>query len=568
MVLVGFFVGVFVRIIYIQLFDANHWLPYAEKQISQNHSIEQQRGNIYDIKGRLLVASIPQYDLYIDTRVPALHEKEGKLWNENIDSFCVGLSRILGTYSAKEYKRRLSEEYKRGNGRYRIYPVRISHLQMKAISQLPLARLGRIKSGIWYDKKYIRQYPYKNLAVRTIGKIDKETGKGISGLEMYCNDWLAGMPGYSIRQQVNGRKDDVVLKWPQDGYDVVSTLNADMMELSEIALRNALMRTQAKWGCCVLMDVKTGEVRAISNLKRYESGDYYEGVNYAAHRVEPGSTFKTVSMMVALDDGKFTMTDTLAISKNGWQYQDALHTDSHPMDTVLNLRSGFAVSSNIFFAKMITHAYEGSANKFVKRLNKIGITDSVAWEIPGCQSANISIPNDVVTLSRMAYGYSLELTPLEILMFYNAIANDGKMVQPIFIKRIENKGKTVKRFSPRVVKSSICKSSTLKDVRLGLHDVVWDDHLGTASKTPWGSKKVQSDLVRIVGKTGTAQVLDNGTYNPKKHRITFVGYFPEEAPKYTCICMMEEPQGTYDSGTDCGRVVRQIAEYIMAYKDR
>lgn len=560
------FLLVCIQVVRLQLFDADRWLPYAAKQVSQNHRIEQQRGNIYDVKGRLLVGSLPQYEVYIDTRVPALHEKEGILWQENLDSFCLGLTNVLGLHTAQEYKQVLQCEYKRGNGRYRLCPGRVSYLQMKALKTLPLAKLGRIKSGIWFEKKYVRRQPYENLSLRTIGRIDPETGRGISGLEMYYNSWLAGKPGYSVRQRIAGRTDDVVIEWPEDGYDVVSTLNADMMELVEIALRRRLHKTQSKWGCCVLMDVHSGEVRAISNLKRSSDGEYYEGVNYAALRVEPGSTFKALSLMVAIDDEKASLNDTVRISKRGWQYQDAVHVDAHAMDTSLTLRSAFAVSSNIAFAKLITRCYEGSAYKFVKRLSKTGIMDSLTWEIPGCQTTNIQVPNDVVTLSRMAYGYSLELTPLELLMFYNAVANDGKMVQPIFIKRIEDHGKVLERSDTRVVKSAICKSSTLQDIRLAMHDVVWDDALGTASKTPWSSKKVQSDNVHIAGKTGTAQILTNHKYDPHKHRISFIGYFPEENPQYTCICMMEAPQGAYDSGDDCGGVVKQVAEYVMAYE--
>ena len=235
------------------------------------------------------------------------------------------------------------------------------------------------------------------------------------------------------------------------------------------------------------------------------------------------------------------------------------------MDTVLTVRSALAVSSNIALAKLITRSYEGSANKFVRRIERMGLMDSVYCEIPGADKVRIEVPKDTVTLSKMSYGYSVELSPMQILMFYNAIANEGRMVRPMLVTAIQQNGEVVKAFKPETVKSSICSNRTLKDIRGALHDVVWDNHLGTASVNPWRGKKAQSDLVSIAGKTGTAQLLRGGRY-VKRHRITFVGYFPEENPKYTCICMMEDPEPPYyDAGMDCGSTVRMIAEKTMAY---
>ena len=234
------------------------------------------------------------------------------------------------------------------------------------------------------------------------------------------------------------------------------------------------------------------------------------------------------------------------------------------MDTVLTVRSALAVSSNIALAKLITRSYEGSAKKFVRRIEKMGLMDSVYCEIPGADKVRIDIPKDTVTLSKMSYGYSVELSPMQILMFYNAIANNGRMVRPMLVTSIQQNGEDIKRFKPETVKSSICSSSTLRDIKSALHDVVWDNHLGTAAARLW-SKKAQSDLVSIAGKTGTAQLIIGRSYSGKHHRITFVGYFPEENPRYTCICMIEDPQYPYDAGMDCGSTVRKIAEKTMAY---
>ena len=322
----------------------------------------------------------------------------------------------------------------------------------------------------------------------------------------------------------------------------------------------------AKWGCAILMETKTGYIRAIANLDRDpQSEDYFEAQNHAVQRVEPGSTFKTIALVAALDDDKIAIDDTVSVSRQPWQYFSVKHTDAHPMDTLLTVRSALAVSSNIALAKLITRSYEGSAKKFVRRIERMGLMDSVYCEIPGADKVRIDIPRDTVTLSKMSYGYSVELSPMQILMFYNAIANGGRMMRPMLVTAIRRNGETVRSFRPEVVKSSICSSRTLRDIQSALHDVVWDSHLGTAAAKPW-SRKAQSNLVAIAGKTGTAQLIMPGHgYSAGHHRMTFVGYFPEDNPQYTCICMIEDPQFPYDAGMDCGSVVRIIAEKTMAY---
>jgi len=315
------------------------------------------------------------------------------------------------------------------------------------------------------------------------------------------------------------------------------------------------------------MHVQTGEVKAICNLGRNEDGTYSEMKNYAVERVEPGSTFKTVSLMAALDDGKVTLQDTFLTSSAGWTYNGIMHTDAHKYDGYLTVQQALAASSNIVLSKIVTESYDKKAQKFVNRLDKMGVREPVPCEIPGAQDPRIDVPRDAVTLSKMAYGYSVELSPLQTLMFYNAIANDGKMIVPFFVKEIQKDGRTVKRFSAKTVNSGICKESTLRDIRKALHDVVWDNQFGTASISPWGQRKAQSDLVHIAGKTGTAQILERGRYDRHHHRMSFVGYFPEDSPQYTCICVIQRPKGGYDAGMDCGSTVRNIAIKTMAFAE-
>lgn len=555
------------KIIYIQTVERDEWLKVADKQVPTHKPIAATRGNILDCNGQLLASSMPQYYMYMDASVPALHLDNGKLFYEHIDTLALDLANIVGEHTQSEYKARISQAYRKGEKRLKVCDGRINYLQRQQLMENSLIKKGKYKSGVFFEDQHRRIKPYGLLASRTIGSIYGEGGVGNSGLEKRFDKELHGTDGMSAIQKIGGRYESVTLTEAIDGYDVVTTIDANLQDIVENALLEKTAEKQAQWGCCILMETKTGYIRAIANLDKSkdEEGKYYEAQNHAVQRVEPGSTFKTIALVAALDDGKIKITDTVSVSRQPWQYFSVKHTDAHAMDTLLTVRSALAVSSNIALAKLITRSYEGSAKKFVRRIEKMGLMDSVYCEIPGADRVRIDIPRDTVTLSKMSYGYSVELSPMQILMFYNAIANNGKMVRPMLVTAIQQNGEVVKRFKPTTVKSSICSKQTLEDIRGALHDVVWDNRLGTAAMKPW-SRKAQSNLVAIAGKTGTAQLILPGKgYSGQHHRITFVGYFPEENPQYTCICMIEDPVRPYDAGMDCGSTVRVIAEKTMAY---
>ena len=555
------------KIIYIQTAERDEWLKVAEKQVPTHRPIRATRGNILDCNGQLLASSMPQYYMYMDTRVEALHQKGGKLLYEHIDSLSRDLATIVGEHTQAEYRQRIVNAYNKGEKRLRVCDHRINYLQRRALEQNALIKKGKYKSGILFEDQHRRIKPFGILASRTIGGIYGEDGVGNSGLEKGFDTQLRGKDGMSSIQKIGGRYEQVTITEAEDGVDIVTTIDANLQDIVEKALMTKVAERNANWGCCVLMETQTGYIRAIANLDRSEEGTYYEAQNHAVQRVEPGSTFKTIALVAALDDGKIEIDDTVSVSRRPWQYFSVKHTDAHALDTLLTVRSALAVSSNIALAKIITRCYEGSAKKFVRRIERMGLTDSVYCEIPGADKVRIDVPRDTVTLSKMSYGYSVELSPMQILMFYNALANDGKMMRPMLVTGIREDGEDKVTYKPEVVKSSICSKRTLRDIQSALHDVVWDNRLGTASAKPW-SKKAQSNLVPIAGKTGTAQLFMPGRgYSANHHRMTFVGYFPEENPRYTCICMIEDPKpaGSYDAGMDCGSTVRVIAEKTMAY---
>ncbi len=562
------FVAVLVKIVYVQTVEREEWMKVAERQVPSNRNIPATRGNILDCNGQLLASSMPQYYMYMDTRVEALHQNNGKLFHEHIDTLSADLARIVGDRSAAEYKARITQAYHKREKRLRVCEHRINYLQRRELEQNPLIRKGKYKSGVLFDDQHRRIKPFGILASRTIGGIYGEGGSGNSGLEKGFDEELRGKDGLSSIQRIGGRNESVTIKEAEDGMDVITTIDANLQDVVENALMAKLKERHAQWGCCMLMETQTGYIRAIANLDRASDGEnYFEAQNHAVQRVEPGSTFKTIALVAALDDGKILIDDTVSISKKPWVYmRKSKHTDAHPMDTMLTVRSALAVSSNIALAKLITRSYEGSARKFVQRIERMGLCDSLYCEIPGAEKARIDVPRDTVTLSKMSYGYSVELSPMQIMMFYNAIANNGRMVRPMLVTEIRNEGETVRSFRTETVRSSICSRSTLEDIKGALHDVVWDNHLGTAAHTLAWAWKAQSPIVPIAGKTGTAQLIIPGHgYSGRHHRMTFVGYFPEDNPRYTCICMIEDPQYPYDAGMDCGSTVRVIAEKTMAY---
>lgn len=564
------FVCVIGKIFVLQYVERKDWLRFEQRKQEFTRVIEAERGSIYDCEGRLLAQSIPTYNVYMDMRVPALTKNNGEMFHQYVDSISIGLSEIFHDRSASEYRSMFNTAFARHKGRLRIYPKRISYTQLKAVQQLPLYNLSTNKSGLIVEEWHERVKPFGSLAARTIGGIYSETGKGNSGLEMRYEKLLHGTPGKGIRQRFVGQTSMITLDEPVNGMDIITTLNADLQDIVESELRRTMDVTGGDWGCCIMMETKSGEIKAISNLDITSDGSYIESQNHAVTRMEPGSMFKTFALMAALDDNKVSLTDTFPVPRGGWIYQDQSHpiTDSHYIEELngtMTVKQGLTVSSNIVLAQIVTSSYEKKAERFVNKLDKMGLRDTFSCEIPGCNNPHIEIPKDRETLARMSFGYSVELPPLYTLAFYNAIANDGKIIAPILVKAIEKDGVAQKTFSARTLESSMCSTRTLKKVRECLESVVWDS-LGTAAPRLW-SKKAQSQLVHIAGKTGTARVLQNGHYLNNRHRIAFCGYFPMENPQYTCICVIHNVQGR-DAGQDCGGTVRRIAERTMAHNYR
>jgi len=559
------------RIIIIQFVERDKWLALAAQNVKSNIVVKPNRGNIYACDGRLMASSIPTYYVYMDLRVPALHEKNGVLFKNNIDSLSIYLSSFFRDKTPYQYKAALTRAYQTGVGELQLFPNRISYAQLKQLKTLPLFRLGRNKSGLITKELFRRVRPFGSLASRTIGDIYADESRGgKNGIEMSFNSNLLGTPGISIRQKVANSYMETVQVEPIDGMDITTTIDVDLQDIAEKALLDGVKKFDAAVGYAILMEVKSGEVKAIVNMQRNKDGSYTENRNGAvSDMVEPGSTFKVASLMAAVDEGKVKITDTIDTYNGQYKFGTRTMTDhnaNHGGYHKITLAQAIYGSSNIGISRAIVKAYGHNPAAFVNKLYAMKLNEKMNIEIPGSAAPFIRHPNDKshewsnTTLPWMSVGYETQIPPIYTLAFYNAIANDGKLIRPFFVKSISKNGQIIKEFKTEVINPSICKPTTLKDIRFTLLGVV-EDKLGTA-------QCVRSKYVRIAGKSGTAQISqgkagykEGGT----KHQVAFCGYFPYENPLYSCIVVMREPGIGYASGgTMTGSVFKNIAERVIA----
>ncbi|MDR3652419.1 MAG: penicillin-binding protein [Paludibacter sp.] len=559
------------RIIIIQFVERDKWLALASQNVKSNIVVRPNRGNIYDCNGRLMASSIPTYYVYMDLRVPALHEKNGILFKNNIDSLSIYLSSFFHNKTAYEYKTTLIKAYNSGIGEFELYPNRISYDQLKQLKTIPLFKLGRNKSGLITKELFRRVRPFGSLASRTIGDIYADESKGgKSGLELSFNSNLKGTPGISVRQKVANSYMETVQVEPVDGMDITTTIDVDFQDIAEKALLDGVKEFDAAVGYAVLMEVHSGEVKAIVNMQRNKDGSYTENRNgVVSDMTEPGSTFKVASLMAAIDEGKVKITDTINTYNGQYKYGNRTmtdHNENHGGFHKITVAQAIYGSSNIGISRAIYKAYAHNPAAFVNKLYSMKLNERMNIEIPGAAAPFIRHPNDKLhewsstTLPWMAVGYETQIPPIYTLAFYNAIANDGKLIRPFFVKSISKNGQIIKQFTTEVINPSICKPSTLKDIRFTLLGVV-EDKLGTA-------QNVRSKYFRIGGKSGTAQI-SQGKEGYKvggtKHMVSFCGYFPYDNPQYTCFVVMREPGKGYASGGRMsGSVFKNIAERVMA----
>ncbi len=558
-----------IRILYLQYSYEGYEL--REEGISQRNrefrTIKAQRGSILSYDGKVLATTIPHFHIHMD------FESTGFL-EDSLESRLMALGEAMSAYfgdkSAEEYQENLLKWKKQGGLRYkRITPRRVNYLELEEVLKFPLLKEGRFKGGWSLDTLQYRALPYGDLASRTIGRTGLEGPT--TGIELSLDSLLKGTDGVSLYQKVSGTfwmpLADTLNVEPTNGYNVTSTINIEVQDVAETMLRKQLTKYEAEWGTAILMDVQSGEIRALANLGRKNDGSYSDIYNYAiAKNMEPGSTYKLVNLLAFLDDCKLSI-DKLVDCGTGTAYvSKAKIVDTSPKG-VVTIRRMFEVSSNIGFAKTIYEEYGDNQQAYIDFIRSRGFDKGFNLGIIGETDPIIYQPGDRywsgVTLPMMGYGYGLMMTPIHTLAIYNAIANDGVYVAPRIIHSYSDENNNIVPFKTDTIHPQVGSPSNIKEIRYTLEQVVND---GTA-------KVLLNENYKVAGKTGTAQVsmgrLGYHYNGGRNYLATMVGYFPADNPKYTCIVAMElfHKDGTstpYYGGTLSGPVFRAIADKIYS----
>ncbi|WP_448519907.1 penicillin-binding protein [Rhodoflexus sp.] len=559
--MVGISVLVLLKILVIQVWQGELW----EKKASENgvsfQKIKANRGNILADDGSLLATNLPYYRLAIDP-----YFSKDTVFNRNIDTLAALLAERFGEKTKQQWIKELVAA-RADKKRYKILTKEpFDYLLKDEISAWPMVSMGR-KAGIFFEKTERRFKPFDNLARRTIGFVQEDSGKKVvgRGLEFSFQHVLAGRDGQAIFQKIGTEQwkpvNDGSYIRPEDGLDIQTTINIDLQAHAEQALQKALAARNADFGSVIVMEVKTGAVKAIVNLSKDKNGRYVEDNNYAITGLaEPGSTFKIATMAALMEEANISLTDTVQTGNGIYQFfGDAIMTDTKKGGYGrLTVKQAFEYSSNIGISKLAFKYFRKNPERFLEYLDKFGLTQKLDFQMIGEPAPFVKRPNDPTwsgaTLPWMSIGYELQLTPLHTLTFCNALANNGYMVKPYIVKRVMNGNKVVKEFETGVKGDKLVSANTVAKMRELMVGVVEN---GTA-------KSIRSEYFKIAGKTGTSEKVVSGSYT-EKHYTSFVGYFPAEKPIYSCIVIVDSPEGGYGA-TAAAPVFRDIADF--AYSQR
>lgn len=570
-------IAIIVKASFIMFGERQYWKEVSGRFIKDSVIVKPNRGNILSADGQLMASSLPEYKIYMDfmaakkknendedrkKRLKEQHFKDSIL-TANLDSICRGLHRIFPDKSINEFKEHIRKGRKKESRSYLLYPKRISYIQYKEVKSLPVFNLNKYKGGFHEQPFNQRKKPFGSLAKHTLGDMYPAKDSAKNGMELAFDSILRGTAGITHRQKVMNKYLNITDIPPIDGCDIVSTIDVDMQDIAEKALIDELKEINATVGVAVLMEVATGDIKAIVNMTKCHDGEYREiHSNAISDMMEPGSVFKTASIMVALEDGVIDLDSGVDTGKGIYM----MH--GRPMKDHNWYKGGYGyltvpqilmVSSNIGVSRLIDEHYHNNPQKFVDGIYRIGLPTKLNLQIGGEGTPFIRQPNgkgwSKTALAWMSIGYETLIPPINTLTFYNAIANNGTMVKPRFVKEAVKDGKVVKEYPVEVINEHICSESTLKKIQYMLEKVV-SEGLG---------KRAGSKQFHVSGKTGTAQVASGGTYKTgAKYLVSFCGYFPSEAPQYSCIVAIQKSGLPASGGTMAGSVFNKIAERVYA----
>ena len=559
-----FGLAVLFKLVNIQFFQGEKYKALATERVIKNVVIPANRGNVYSVKGNLLATSIPKYDIRLDAITPS---------NKNFEKFIKPLSDSLSKYTGKPagYYEKDIRKARALRNRYYLIARNVGYSDYIRLRNFPLLGLGAFKGGLIVEQTTKREHPMGGIAQRSIGyeRFDEKgnvTRAGIDGA--FGVQYLRGTDGQRKKQQIGKGQwkplNDANEIDPKNGYDVYTTIDVNIQDIAHHALLEQLEKYKADHGCVVVMETKTGEIRAISNLGRNSDGYYYERLNYAVgERHEPGSTFKLMALTAALEDKVIDTSDVVDTGNGILSFYGKKVRDSHQGGYgKITIAKGFEVSSNTAIVKAIDKAYSKNPSMFIDRLYAMNLNKGLDLPIIGERNPIIPDPRikngrwSGIALQWMAYGYGVSFTPLQTLTFYNAIANDGEMVKPQFLREVKEFGKVVVPFKKEVINKQICSKETIGKVKTLLRNVV-EQKFGTGHK-------LYSENFSMAGKTGTCQK-DYAQKDKLSYISSFAGYFPAENPKYSCIVVIHEPDKSvgYYGADVSGPVFKKIAQKIF-----
>ena len=547
------------RIFILQFKEGSHWDKISENMNLSLLDIKANRGSILSDDGSILATSLPFYKVAIDPSIV-----NNSIFNEKIDSLSFLLSNFFNDRSKESYKSLIKKAKDSGKKYLILNRKRINHEEKEILSKWPIFNEGRLKGGVIFEKIEKRYRPFSKLGYRTIGSVD-ENYNGTVGLEYSFNNYLIGKDGKALYQKIAGNNWKPVFDGnevnPENGYDILTTININMQDIAETALLNGLISNNAEYGCAIIMDVKSGDIKAISNLSRNSKGGYIELYNYAIGSQgsrEPGSTFKLASMLALFEDSRLELMDTIDTGNGQYKFYTEIMKDHKEGGYgKITVKDVFEQSSNIGVAKLIEDQFKDSPSKFLNYINKFGLSRDLNFQMIGYGKPFIKNSNDSswskVSLPWMAHGYELKVTPLQTLSFYNAIANNGKFVKPLIVKKIIKANNVIKEFDTEIFEEKIASNTSIQKVKVLLEGVV---ERGTA-------KNINNSYYKIAGKTGTAKKVINGRY-VNKYYTSFVGFFPSEKPQYSCIVIIDEPKNYRIYGSDVAApVFREISDRLL-----
>ncbi len=571
-------IAVVAKAAYIMTAEHDYWMKVADRVKKDSVEVMPARGNILSCDGQLLASSLPEFRIYMDFKQLET-AKTDSLWQVKLDSICQGLHHIFPERSAAEFRANLEQGRKEGKRHWPVWPKRINYNTFTQVKALPVLCLSKLKSGFHWEELNSRENPYGSLAHRTVGDMYAALNDGRTprcGLELSYDSLLRGTTGFKQRRKVLNKFVDVIDTPPIAGADIVTTIDVSMQDLAERALLDKLQELDANVGVAVVMEVKTGDVKAIVNLEKCVDGEYREIKNHAvSDLLEPGSVFKTLSVMTLLEDGMCDTSKVVETAGGIWPMYGRNMKDHNwhrgGYGTITLARS-LEVSSNIGISRVVDEYYHKNPEKFVEGLHRLGISADLGVPIKGASSAWVRMPKknkhnqytnwSNTALPWMSIGYETQVPPISTLTVYNAIANGGRMVKPRFVTAAVKDGKVVEEFPVEVVKGyeQIASPEVIKKITALLTNVV---KIGTG-------KKAGTSAFDVAGKTGTAQISQGKAgyhAGTTRYLASFAGFFPADAPRYSCIVCIQK-KGSASGGTHCGPVVRQIAEGIMAHNIR